>query len=664
MRRILFCTVLWFFNTTLYSQDSSNVRETSPELESMMENATDDGTGKSATLDELETFKLNPVNVNAASFQELISVPYLSEHAAIRILFLRDSLGNISPADMRLIPMMDDQTLFLIMPYISFSSGRTRRNSSEGGDSIAAISFRARGNVDVHPQKKFINGEYSGSPVAQYDRMELRTPRWSGGILLDKDAGESWKEGFVSGYVGLDNDGIVRKFVAGSFTINSGEGMMFSSSRSSSKGGSAVNQIKATGRAIVPHLATDEYHYFQGAAATMEVYPASVTIFLSRKPVAATLDSAGSITGFYSSGLFRSQSEIEKKDAAYETAIGGIIDCHIGNTSTVGVSAMKTLYDKPVALQLPYILTRNEISAIGAHANFTFESFTLFGEAAGNSFETLSGLAGCIFEVSKRLSLSFQLRSYSVNYVDPHAYAYGEQDGLVNGEFGHYVGMEYRATARLKISSSYDEYTLPSLGTFSKSGNEYLVRCEGTLTKSVNASLQFKHSMRTEQNSLTDAEHFQAKIFEERNQENLRASCSCELNKWMELTQRLELTGISYSVSHNSAAGMLMFTELNVSPARSWLYGTARMIFFDTQSYDSRVYEYESDVRGGYSFPPLYGRGSRWYIVAGSKILRNVELSCKYGETFLVRSVVPASGSSETIGPLDNRITFQLDIGL
>ena len=125
---------------------------------------------------------------------------------------------------------------------------RPRRNSSALGDSLAAMSFRSRGSVDIHPQKQFLDGEYSGSPLAQYDRLEIRTPRWSGGILFDKDAGESLNAGFVSGYVGLDNDGIVRKFIAGDYTINNGEGLMLSSSRSSSKGGNALSQIKATGK--------------------------------------------------------------------------------------------------------------------------------------------------------------------------------------------------------------------------------------------------------------------------------------------------------------------------------------------------------------------------------------------------------------------------------
>ena len=151
------------------------------------------------------------------------------------------------------------------------------------------LSFRARGSSDIHPQEAFLDGQYLGSRVAQYDRLVINTPRWSGGVLFDKDAGEPWNAGFMSGYIGLENDGIVKQFVAGDYTMNSGEGLMFSSPRSSSKGGNVLYQIKATGRTIVLDLATDESHYFQGAAMTMELYPASLTLFMSRKAIAAAL---------------------------------------------------------------------------------------------------------------------------------------------------------------------------------------------------------------------------------------------------------------------------------------------------------------------------------------------------------------------------------------
>ena len=418
MRRSVLCCALLLCSGTLHAQGGDNIRQTSPDFESLMENTSDDGTGKSATLDELEFYRLNPVDINTASFQDLCGVPFLPPPIAMKIIFLRDSLKNLVPADLHLTGI-DEPTLALVSPFITFSSRKSETHASTHSDSVTSMSFRSRGSMDIHPQKPFLDGEYLGSPVAQYDRLIVNTPRWSGGILFDKDAGEPWDAGFVSGYVGFENDGIVKKFVAGDYTINDGEGLMLSSPRSSSKGGSVLYQIKATGRTIVPHLATDEYHYFQGAATTIEFYPAAVTIFLSRKAVAATVDSSGSVTSFYTSGLFRSQTEIEKRNAANETTVGGIADFHIGSTNRVGLSALKAEYDRPLAIYSPFTLDGKGISAIGANADFVFDSFTLFGELAENSLNSQSSVAGFICKVSKRLSLSSQLRSYSRTYANP-----------------------------------------------------------------------------------------------------------------------------------------------------------------------------------------------------------------------------------------------------
>ena len=664
MNRIIFCSVLLLFRIELHSQEAGDNLHSASDLESRMENSIDDGTGKSATLDELDFYRTNPVNINLASFQEIIEVPYLPSALAIKILFLRDSLGSLSMSDLRLIDGMDENTLALVAPFIAFGAEKTKPHSFASGDSVTAMSFRSRESVDIHPKKPFVDGEYAGSRAAQYDRLIVNTPRWSGGILYNKDAGETWEDGFFGGYIGFENDGVVKKFVAGDYTINSGEGMTLSSFRSSSKGGSVLYQIKATGRTIVPHLGTDDFHYFQGVAATMEVDPVSMTIFFSRKAVAATLDSANAITSFYTSGLFRSQTEIEKRAAANETTIGEITDCRIGSTGKIGANAFSTQYDKRIDIQSPFVLHGKRESAVGANADFAFDSFMLFGELAGNSLDSKSGVAGFICQVSKRLSLSSQLRSYSRKYANPYAYGFGEQNGLVNGENGRYLGMEYRASNKVKISTSYDEFTLPSSGAFTTTGSEIVLRCESTLTKSVNASVQFKENTKTVENTLLDADQNPVTIFEERNQNNLRASFSFALNKWMEINQRIELTTVSYSASHNGEEGMLMFTEVNVSSQHSRFYGTARMVYFDTQSYDSRVYEYESDVRGEYSFPPLYGRGSRWYVVGGITVFPRAEFSFKYSETFQTGAASIGTGNSEIIGPLDNRVTLQIDVGL
>ena len=94
---------------------------------------------------------------------------------------------------------------------------------------------------------------------------------------------------------------------------------------------------------------------------------------------------------------------MEKRNAANETAIGGIADFRIGSTNRIGLSALKAEYDKQVAMYSPFGLSGKSISAFGANADFVFDSFSLFGEFAGNSLNTQSGVAGFIYRVSKRV---------------------------------------------------------------------------------------------------------------------------------------------------------------------------------------------------------------------------------------------------------------------
>ena len=41
----------------------------------------------------------------------------------------------------------------------------------------------------------------------------------------------------------------------------------------------------------------------------------------------------------------------------------------------------------------------------------------------------------------------------------------------------------------------------------------------------------------------------------------------------------------------------------------------ARVTFFQTDSYASRLYEYENDLPGSFSNYALYGRGYTWYVL-------------------------------------------------
>lgn len=59
----------------------------------------------------------------------------------------------------------------------------------------------------------------------------------------------------------------------------------------------------------------------------------------------------------------------------------------------------------------------------------------------------------------------------------------------------------------------------------------------------------------------------------------------------------------------------------------------ARWELFSTDSYASRVYLMERDVEGGYSSPPLYGAGFRWYVMVRTAVVDGLTLSARCAAT-------------------------------
>jgi hypothetical protein len=109
--------------------------------------------------------------------------------------------------------------------------------------------------------------------------------------------------------------------------------------------------------------------------------------------------------------------------------------------------------------------------------------------------------------------------------------------------------------------------------------------------------------------------------------------------------------------------GVLLFQDIGLTISRSFSVN-GRLIFFHTDSYESRLYEYENDLRGAFSNPGLYGVGKRVYVMVRYTVTPEVMLSAKYAETQKEGVTSIGSGPTEIQGNLDNRISFQMDVSL
>lgn len=64
-----------------------------------------------------------------------------------------------------------------------------------------------------------------------------------------------------------------------------------------------------------------------------------------------------------------------------------------------------------------------------------------------------------------------------------------------------------------------------------------------------------------------------------------------------------------------------------------WLRLNAGLGYFRTDSYDSRVYLYESSPLYTYSSMQFYGEGLRYWLMLRAQVLKNLMLTVKAGST-------------------------------
>lgn len=644
--------VISFLPEILFAQmsDSSFVGEIPPALESLFEGRSEKEI--SDIQDEIEYLHQHPINIYLATFEELERIPLLSSEAIEKILTLRDSSAHLSTADLSSIPGIEPSALEIILPCLSFEKVNADAvYENEESASFASwfsnpsIVSRSRVVNDLQPRKGFIDGKYLGPPFKKYQRVDVTTSRLAGKIVLEQDAGERLSDGFASFSLGMEINNILKRIVVGNYSVKSAEGLAVSSYGSTSKLQGIFSGNHRT--SIVPYASTDEVHYFRGAAATIDFSPTVINVMYSNKSLAAMIDSNGAVSSFYTAGLFRTVTELQKQNAVRESMFGTQASFHIEDFGSFGVLALHTRYNTPLASQ------NQVLSVYSINGSFSVENISLYGEAAGNVLPLNSGVAGLRVQVSRQMLLHFSARSYSPNYSSAFAFPFGERNSINGGEKGIYAGIELHPMRSLELIGYYDEFTLSSLNEFYNRGYEFFVNVSARTGTKLNFSLQYKQKVKTQGGSLED-----------RIQQAVRLDGTYRLQKQLAFRQRFEMNEIRYSISKIRETGALAFSEIRFEHSALPVQLSGRIVVFETDSYDSRVYEFENDVSGVFSNPPLYGSGMRWYCLAKYKIGETAQLSLKYSETIKSGVTSLGSGEDEIQGPLDNRATFQVDVML
>jgi len=248
----------------------------------------------------------------------------------------------------------------------------------------------------------------------------------------------------------------------------------------------------------------------------------------------------------------------------------------------------------------------------------------VFGEAvcshrAGNGI-----VVGWIYKEGK-FTLESLIRGYGRRFRTFHGSGFavsGSEDG---NEVGAFHGGIWRIRRGSQVSVYFDQYrslwrgysaVLPTEGT--RFGAELRHR----LSKSFETMLRVRSSVRQSTPSV-DGEDALA----EEKRKELR---------WEGRWRSGALFRLKARVDHVWAAkeerGTALFGDVRFCPRKRFVLD-GRLTFFDVSSYEARVYEFESGLRGTFSIRSWSGRGKRWYLLMQVPVGKSA-LSLKYSRTY------------------------------
>jgi hypothetical protein len=630
-------------------------------------------------LDVLDGMQEDPLDLNGATTAELEQIPSLSPLIAFRIVSRRSVEPFQKVEDLSKVEGVTPEILRAIDPFVTVK----RKSLLTTGDA-RYVHLRTRAARSSIGRSGASKGSYSGTPEKLYTKIVARigglqnndpaknheahhgNPSLLLGLVTEKDAGERNYLDFVSGHLCATIPSLSARFVLGDFLLEAGQGLVFWRPMGFSKGSEATANVARNGRGVRPSLSSDQGWYFRGAAANIEFNTCLISLFYSIKPFDASIDTGGVVTRFDVDGLHRTESEIQGRNKVTEKAYGARIGIDLLEGLTIGASGIVTTFDRMVSLPGAFGFHGDRYSALSLDASYTQSNLRIFAEVAQDYKMARAGVLGVLLSPRAGASLALLARFYPSDFKSLHGSGFSENGSNNENESGVYCGLSYRPCSWLSLSAYYDQFIFPWRTTralFPSNGNEVLVRAEMNPDRRMNLELRLRHKEKPAGSLAISPFGLSQKCDDTRRQRNYRATLTAGSSESLLWRSRIEVVEVKYPARWSRETGVLAYQDFSFVPIQR-LSLSIRAIAFDTDTYDSRVYEFEEEVPGTYQNPALYGKGLRWYIVGRYDYGRRISLSLKYSQTRREEPRNTALSGEVVVNGIVDRMAFQVDIRL
>jgi hypothetical protein len=605
-------------------------------------------------VEDLMHFLDDPINLNQCSQDDLSKLAFLSDFQIQGLWDYIQANGQIlSIYELQMVVGFDRADIQRISPFVILSKPSDIDNLSNlvknGRHEVLVKSgtiiqnqagYKTSSNPDA---SKYLGSKYS--LFTRYSYQNKDKIQW--GIIADKDAGEQFfkdanQKGFdyFSGYIILTKIGKIKKLVVGDYDAEFGQGLTFWTNLSAGKSSDPLG-IRKRSRGLVKHSSANENNFLRGVGITIPVKKIDFTLFGSYKRIDASLadsvvDGEQLFSSLTVSGLHRTPSEIANKDALGEFIGGGNI-LYNGKKIKAGLTFSHVRVDGNYlvdsSLYKLFEPSPTGRTNIGLSLDGYIKKNHLFGETA---FEPKTKehavLIGCLFKLSSLVEVSMLGRSYSRSYTNVYNTAFGEGSGAYN-ENGIFAGLSMQVAKGLKLSAYIDIFSFPWLRyrvNAPSTGHEYMIQSEYRFNS--NFTAQVRYRLKKSEQNFTSQYDKMVVVIPQRNH-SARLQFAYAPNTWLLLRSRFVFSEFQNDSSRKEF-GYVISQDIGYTFPKFPLVVSFRYAIFDTDSYNSRIYSYESDMLYTFSVPAYSSKGTRTFIMLKYSPSTRIDFWLRWSQTF------------------------------
>ncbi|MDB5222019.1 MAG: helix-hairpin-helix protein [Chitinophagaceae bacterium] len=679
--KIVFLGFLLQYN---YSANAQETPVTPPgiieqQLENLTENNEDVETEDDSYLQEMQHFLDDPINLNTATESDLKELKVLTALQIQNLISYRNLFGNlINIYELQAIPAWNVSMIRRIRPYVTVndqpalfaSLGKRLKNGEksvlarvtqvlEKSKGHLLDSSNAKSLYPGSPQKVFIRYKYSYKNLLQY------------GITAEKDAGEQFFRGtqksgfdFYSAHFFVRNIGVIKSLALGDFNVNFGQGLTQWMGLAFKKSSDVLN-IKRQSDVLRPYNSAGEIYFHRGAGITLQKKFLEATAFISYRKLDAnfvvdTLNNEDFVSSLQTSGYHRTYSEAADKNIQRQFTFGGNVS-FTKNKFHVGLNGVHYHFNYPIIkaadIYNKYALNGNSWGNYSIDYSYTYKNMHFFGEAATTQKLDKAFINGLLISTDARVDMSFVYRKISKGYQSLYTNAFTESTFPTN-ESGFYAGISINPTDVWRIDAYADLYKFPWLKFRTDAptaGNDYLLQVTYKPNRQIEIYSRY-HSERKAINYNPDGLVLNPVVLKPK--QNWRTQLSCKLNPAFTFRTRVELLWYDKK-GITPEQGFLTYADIIYKPQRKAYSGNIRLQYFETDSYNTRMYAYENDVLYSFSIPVFYDKGYRYYINLNYDISRKLSLWLRVAQTIYPEKDIIGSGLDEINGNKKTEIRLQ-----